>query len=906
MAPLSYVIAIMLLAGSATVSAADGGGMITGSVVDQTGAVVVGADVELLDSARNNSARTTTDDTGEFKFGKLAASSYVVRVSKSGFARASRSLELKVNEQASMRFGMEIEGLSDTVTITPSRGEVQEVFETPESVTIATGEEIARRVTSVLPQALNEEAGVFLQQTTTSQGSLVIRGLTGQQVVTLINGVRFNNATLRPGANQYLAFVDPSFTGRVEVVRGSNAAQYGSDSLGGTVNVLTLPVTESNGPGRFRGGFGTTVGSADLSAGAAFRLSGGGSNWGYAGGAAGRRTQDLRTGGGIDSHSVVTRLFGLSSKVLGQRLQDTAYSQFGANGKFVYRPTVNDSVTLDYLHGTQRGVRRYDQLNGGIGNLLNFFDPQVLDFFTTRYDRTDLGFLDLFSATFSFNGQRDDRTFQNINNAQQGLRSKITDEYNRTNSFGYQAQGATHIGRRISIVFGGEFYGEYITSRRIESGFNAVTGEYSNVANVRARFPNGSRYKTLGAFGQSVVNLVPEKLTGTFGVRYSRFGYSQSANKNPLLTNGQASVPSFKTNVGDVTFNSGLVYSVNKYVNLTGSFSRGFRSPNVSDFGSVGLTGIGFEISPEEGIRLGGSVGAINPSGSQSAGDALVRPLRPETIYSFDVGIKIRSSRGSGTLAVFNSDLTDFIERRVILLPPGALGQIIGGQPIINQSPTGMVYTSLSAAPVFVRANANHVKMRGIEASVFYKLTDDVSVNANASYVRGVDGATNLPPAFENGIPPAGGFVGIKWEPIGTRYWIEAYSNFAATQDRLSDNDLQQSRIGAIRTRGEIINFFHNGAVARGLVSNGVLLATGETVEQVWLRVLGPDPNARVPLFTTNPGFATVNLRGGYRFGENSTLTLILENILDKNYRMMGSGIDGAGINLVARYSWNF
>ena len=128
--------------------------------------------------------------------------------------------------------------------------------------------------------------------------------------------------------------------------------------------------------------------------------------------------QDLRTGGGMDSHSVVTRLFGLSSKVLGDRLQDTAYTQYGANAKFMYRASDADLVTFEYLRGTQLGVRRYDQLDGGLGNLLSRFDPQVLDFFTARYDRIGLGLLDSLSATFSFNGQRDDRTSQSMNNAQ--------------------------------------------------------------------------------------------------------------------------------------------------------------------------------------------------------------------------------------------------------------------------------------------------------------------------------------------------------------------------------------------------------------------------------------------------------------------------------------------------------
>lgn len=80
---------------------------------------------------------------------------------------------------------------------------------------------------------------------------------------------------------------------------------------------------------------------------------------------------------------------------------------------------------------------------------------------------------------------------------------------------------------------------------------------------------------------------------------------------------------------------------------------------------------------------------------------------------------------------------------------------------------------------------------------------------------------------------------------------------------------------------------------------------TDETLAQVQLRILGPSlqPNT---LFNKNPGFALLNLRSGFRIGERSSVTVILENIFDKNYRTMGSGIDGPGINAAVRYSFRF
>ena len=873
---------------------------VSGTVVDQSGAQVAGASVVLLGAAGTETQRSVTNQQGHFELERVSAADYVIAVHKNGFREVRRVLHVNGGETVQLQFQLNVAPIFETVTVTPTRGQPQDVSQATQSQDVLTNEEMMRRPATILPQALRDVTGVHVQQTTSGQGSPFVRGLTGMQVLHLINGVRFNNSTFRPGANQYTALIDQYATDRVEIVRGPGSTQYGSDSLGGTINVLTRPVQSLDRFGT-HGSFNTFFASADLSVGGAATISHGGENWGFLFNASALRTQDLHPGGGIDSHSVVTRLLGISSKFLGDRLQDTAYGQYNANGKFQYKASDADVISVEYMRGVQLGLRRYDQLNGGVGNLLNSFDPQVLDFFTARYDRAGAGPFDSVSGIFSFNGQRDDRRSQSINNAT-GLRSRITDEFNLTRAYGYQAQATSRVKRDHAITFGAEFYNERITSTRQDFNFSNTTRDFTNVVDVRARFPNGANYRTLGLFVQDVATLIPQRLTANAGLRYSIFRYHQTSQDNPLDAAGRPTVPEFKETFNDVTFNAGLAFAINSNFTLTGNVSRGFRAPNVNDFAATGLSGLGFEIAPDEGVRLGGSGGLLDSS-RRLLDTHPLEPIRAEQLYSYELGLRFRSSRFSSAFAAFDSEISDLIERRTLLLPAGAVGQTVGGQPIIRQESTGAVFTSLSNTAVFVRTNAAKVRMLGVEGSFAARLRRNLTVNANMFYIRGRDLRTGLPPSLENGIPPATGFLGVKWER--SRGWIELYSNFAAPQRRFSDNDISQARIGGIRTAAEIAGFFNGGAIPRGLVRNGILLPTGETLAQVQLRVLGPglQPNQ---LFTKNPGFALLNLRGGFRVGERSSVTLILENIFDKNYRTMGSGIDGPGTNAAVRYSFSF
>ena len=87
--------------------------------------------------------------------------------------------------------------------------------------------------------ALGVQIGVYLQQTTPGQGAAIIRGLKGSEILHIVDGMRLNNAIFRNAPTQYLALVSPGTVDRIEVLRGAAASLYGSDAVGGVVQVLS-------------------------------------------------------------------------------------------------------------------------------------------------------------------------------------------------------------------------------------------------------------------------------------------------------------------------------------------------------------------------------------------------------------------------------------------------------------------------------------------------------------------------------------------------------------------------------------------------------------------------------------------------------------------------------------------
>jgi vitamin B12 transporter len=125
----------------------------------------------------------------------------------------------------------------EPVVVTATRTE-QPARDVLASVELIAGDDLVMRPAAELSDALRFVAGVEPARLggAGQQTSIFVRGTESNHVLVLMNGLRINPGTIGTAATQNIA---PEFVERVEVVKGPRSTLYGSDAIGGVINVIT-------------------------------------------------------------------------------------------------------------------------------------------------------------------------------------------------------------------------------------------------------------------------------------------------------------------------------------------------------------------------------------------------------------------------------------------------------------------------------------------------------------------------------------------------------------------------------------------------------------------------------------------------------------------------------------------
>ena len=127
---------------------------------------------------------------------------------------------------------------TDEIIVTASRTE-QEIKETPSAVEVITRADIDKMGAENLVQALKLALGIDLQENTMVGNRSAIRGMNTNQTLILIDGRRVRTENTSETMNYYeLQRVNMDDVERIEIVRGAVSSLYGSEALGGVINVI--------------------------------------------------------------------------------------------------------------------------------------------------------------------------------------------------------------------------------------------------------------------------------------------------------------------------------------------------------------------------------------------------------------------------------------------------------------------------------------------------------------------------------------------------------------------------------------------------------------------------------------------------------------------------------------------
>jgi hemoglobin/transferrin/lactoferrin receptor protein len=485
----------------------------------------------------------------------------------------------------------------DEILVTATRRTVS-IAEVSSGLTLIDGADA--RDQKLVTDALAVEVGVYLQQTTPGQGAAIIRGLKGSSILHLVDGMRLNNAIFRSAPTQYFALVPTGAVERIEVLRGTPASLYGSDAVGGVVQLVTRVPRFESGEIEYRGEIYGAYDTAELGRLLSGTIDAGNERIATTFSADLLETGDRRTGSG-------------------ERIGPSGYESRAARWALAGRPDEKRSWLFDVHYLEQPETPRVDELVAGFGQTEPsssefFFKPNRRVFVHGRYGHEDGMFGLDWNVDLAWQRIDDDRTSRDFESTDRRFES------NRSDLYGLVVSGS-RVTDSGSWVAGVEAYRDEVSSRRSEESLDD-----GQVTVLTPRFPDGSEIERFALFGNTE-RYVSARNILSGGLRISREDVSLPA--TPV--SAAASIV-----VSDTSGDIGWIFNASENWQIVANAGFGFRAPNVFDLGTLGN-------------RPGNRFNIPNPE------------LGSERVVQLDAGVRYSDDRARFELMVYTLDYSDRI-----------------------------------------------------------------------------------------------------------------------------------------------------------------------------------------------------------------------------------------------------
>jgi len=439
------------------------------------------------------------------------------------------------------------------VVVSASRQQIS-ALKTPYSVSVFTQKDIDHLAPRATPDMLSNIPGVFIQKTNLGGGSAFVRGLTGNQTLLIIDGIRFNNSTFRYGPNQYLNTIDPSIISKVELLKGSGSVQYGSDALTGVVNFFTLQ-PEFAAQKTFGGQLSARIATQGMELSEQVKMSYASENTGIILVGANKKFGDIVRGGGL----------GLQGP--------TGYNEWDFFGKI--RQKVSKTWVLEGL------IQTTQQTQVPVFHKIKLENFKINEMELQKFQRSYLKAI----------GQYENPIFKKIElsvsqqisiekrKLQKNASSTLRAERDLVNTVGILADIQSQFSPKWSAHSGIDYFNDRINSTRED--INLIS---NLIKPLRGLYPNNAGYQYQSVY--SIHHLDFNAWQVETGLRFH-----QNVASLPDTTLGLSKVKS-----SALVYSLGIARAITSGISIYVNTSSGFRAPNMDDLGSLGIVDFRYEL----------------------------------------------------------------------------------------------------------------------------------------------------------------------------------------------------------------------------------------------------------------------------------------------------------------------
>lgn len=440
------------------------------------------------------------------------------------------------------------------VVVTAQRHQQENLF-VPYSVSAVSEQHFGETSPRSTPESLMGMSGVFVQKTNHGGGSPFVRGFTGNQALILVDGIRLNNSTFRYGPNQYLNTIDPYTIRRIEVAKGTGSVQYGTDAIGGVVQILTrepgFATGKSSWNGKLIGKYMTDDMEKTIRGEAAYS----GEKFAMIAGIVKKDFGDLVGGdttGRQFSSGYEEWSFDLKARwLLQQNIQLTLANQFLQQQNVpVYHKLVLENFAINEMDPQQR-LLSYAKLNiQGRSALLKEIE-----------------------STISIQQSKERR--KSLKNGSFNL---VT-ELDKITTIGITTDIFSNVSKIWTANSGVEIYYDRVGSSKQEQNSQGPGIEFK-----RGLYPDDASYGNYSIYSLHHFGL--GKWIVDAGLRLNVFDIRIS----------DTTVGDVKINPSALVTNAALMYKLSSRQTVYASFSSGYRAPNIDDMGTLGIVDFRYEL----------------------------------------------------------------------------------------------------------------------------------------------------------------------------------------------------------------------------------------------------------------------------------------------------------------------